>query len=713
MADPVSIVSLTIQVVGIAKRLGELIKIIHDAPEELLALSNEVNDLSIVVGCFREALPDEEDDLSHIPLSRAKSDLDGINLMLQRWGRVSAAGDSWHIGRFDKFLWLRERKKVNQYQQRIRETRANLSAMVGAKALSKTARVAVEVHTLFELSASHNQASQRGIAAAIGHSISTSVDAALENPPAYIDLEQHYELPLSLARPAQKSGSTDIISPGTAGPSPVAVGVTRYPPSQRCDPDCPCLCHKKLFVRSPKILEQFIGRLFLGYTCLPFLKQPCTSVTCHQRSSNNASITYFLPRWFSEKAVSATFMSSPMGSPSLNLKIRRVVPEVSQLFRLSRYGDAQGLRDLFISGRASPDDVHIRGGWTALHFAVDHGRIEACKFLLDSGADPEWESATGNTPVDMAWSNILQLNVPAKAAEVLAILFPGTDFIQSRIFSRLHRIILGLEVGDLDKELASGRSHVDVRDIDGWTPLHWAARRGDHAALCTLMAHGADAFLSTESVGLTSLHLAALSNSVTCVQTLLQHRRGNRVLDLEVQDYYGSGPLRVTSAHNCAAAAACLMRHGADMNQEDRVGETPLLSAVYNNSHEIITLLLKAGADFTRATTWGNGILHFAANESDAETLALLTKARMRGLDVEARNSDGFTATELAEARDNPPDGFIEAWGRLVASIAEEDLDESWHSPTPSTDKSFHSFEDLVWYEAELGAEVDIAEAGL
>lgn len=318
----------------------------------------------------------------------------------------------------------------------------------------------------------------------------------------------------------------------------------------------------------------------------------------------------------------------------------------------------------------------------------------------------------------MAWNNIFQLNIPAKAAEVLAILFPGADFIQSRIFSRLHRIILGLEGGgggddDLRKELASGRTPVDVRDIDGWTPLHWAARRGDHRALSTLMQHGADPFLSTESVGLTSLHLAALSNSVPCVQTLLQHRHGNRMLDLEVEDCYGSGPLRVTSAHNCAAAAACLMRHGADLNQQDRVGETPLLSAVYNNSHEMITLLLKAGADFARATAWANGILHFAANESDVETLALLTKARMRGLDVEARNSDGLTAGELAEGRDSAPEGFTEAWGRLIASITEEDLEDSWHSPTPSTDKSFHSFEDLVWYEAELGAEVDIAEAGL
>lgn len=317
----------------------------------------------------------------------------------------------------------------------------------------------------------------------------------------------------------------------------------------------------------------------------------------------------------------------------------------------------------------------------------------------------------------MAWNNILQLNIPAKAAEVLAILFPGADFIQSRIFSRLHRIILGLEGGgsdeDLRKELASGRTPIDVRDIDGWTPLHWAARRGDHRALSTLMQHGADPFLSTESVGLTSLHLAALSNSVPCVQTLLQRRHGNRMLDLEVEDCYGSGPLRVTSAHNCAAAAACLMRHGADLNQQDRVGETPLLSAVYNNSHEMITLLLKAGADFARATAWANGILHFATNESDVETLALLTKARMRGLDVEARNSDGLTAGELAEGRDNAPEGFTEAWGRLIASITEEDLEDSWHSPTPSTDKSFHSFEDLVWYEAELGAEVDIAEAGL
>ena len=78
-------------------------------------------------------------------------------------------------------------------------------------------------------------------------------------------------------------------------------------------------------------------------------------------------MTYFFPKWFFEKAISLSITEGLLGTPHLQVKIRRLVPEMSQVFAMSRYGDVDGLKALFMRREPSPDDVHIRGGWTALH----------------------------------------------------------------------------------------------------------------------------------------------------------------------------------------------------------------------------------------------------------------------------------------------------------------------------------------------------------
>ena len=350
---------------------------------------------------------------------------------------------------------------------------------------------------------------------------------------------------------------------------------------------------------------------------------------------------------------------------------------------------------------------------TTTQFAIDHGNVEACKLLLECGADPEWEDATGTTPVEIAWRNILHLRGPPKISETFSVLFPGTEFLQERKFTRLHRIVIGLEAGDIEKELQSVPQSVHAIDIDGWTPLHWAARRGNHYALALLLAHNADPLRVTENESRNALHLAAQGNSVQCVQHLLQYRQGNTILDIEGRDCYGNTALRISAGYNCAAVTAKLIQLGADLNTRDNFGEPPLLSAVYENAHETITLLLNAGVDYTLKTKFGNTILHFAANESDCETLILLTRAKMRNVDITTKNVDGLTASELAAARDRAPPNFMALFDRLVASISDEDDDieaRSMLSHTSTEAGSWKSMEDSVWFDAEQGAHEDILE---
>ncbi|KAL9016052.1 MAG: hypothetical protein Q9185_006577 [Variospora sp. 1 TL-2023] len=281
------------------------------------------------------------------------------------------------------------------------------------------------------------------------------------------------------------------------------------------------------------------------------------------------------------------------------------------------------------------------------------------------------------SPAQIAWRNILQLRAPPQAAESFSRLFSKEDYLQTRRFNRLHKIILELESGDLGAELALGTvSDVDGRDVDGWTALHWAARRGDSRAVALLLAYGADPRLITWNEGRSALHLAAPSNSVLCVQQILQWRRGNAIVDLELRDGYGCTPLHVATESNSAATTAFLISSSADLNACENFGFTPLLYAISEDKAEAASVMLQHAADYKLVTQVGNNILHIAANIATIPMLVVLTRARMRGLDLEARNYEGLTVAELIARREQEvPEAFSRAFDRLVRSIVDEDFE--------------------------------------
>lgn len=291
---------------------------------------------------------------------------------------------------------------------------------------------------------------------------------------------------------------------------------------------------------------------------------------------------------------------------------------------------------------------------------------------------------------------------------MFAVLFPGSDFLEERGFSRLHRTVIGLEHhNSLDEIIELIPESIDIPDADGWTPLHWAARRGESAYLLNLLQHGANPLLKTTREDRTSLHLAAMRNSVPCIQHLLAWRSGNQIVDLNAKDFYGNTPLRCAGENNCAAALAHLIQAGADVNLTSRSDEPPLWSAIYNNSHEAITQLINAGADVSKKTKYGDTLLHFAAQQSDVKTLALLTRARFREIEIEATNSDGLTAKQLAEARIGTPQDFMNGFEHLLESLVHE------ISPTSSdsSEQSWKSFSEASWHEAEISAGEDVLDA--
>ena len=125
------------------------------------------------------------------------------------------------------------------------------------------------------------------------------------------------------------------------------------------------------------------------------------------------------------------------------------------------------------------------------------------------------------------------------------------------------------------------------------------------------------------------------------------------------------------------------------------------ITSFFENQVETTSELLRYAADHTISFKVDNTILHLAAIVAKISTLAVLTKARMRGLNIEARNAKGFTANELTARRhEMESKTFPKAFNRLVQSIVDEKIEGgSWTSINSA--ESWHRLEDTCTLENE------------
>ncbi|MCW5837136.1 MAG: ankyrin repeat domain-containing protein, partial [Labilithrix sp.] len=163
------------------------------------------------------------------------------------------------------------------------------------------------------------------------------------------------------------------------------------------------------------------------------------------------------------------------------------------------------------------------------------------------------------------------------------------------------------------------------RAPDGASPLHLAARRGQHAA-------------------------------VTLLETTM------RASDVDAT----AGPRRRTALHDAvlsgsADTVSALLRAGADANKADAFGQTPLhLLATKDplSTAALASVLLWSGADPSRADARGFTALHAAAATDD---LPLVRALVLRAPLVEAKTPGGETALDVAlrYARDRAAEALL------------------------------------------------------
>lgn len=160
---------------------------------------------------------------------------------------------------------------------------------------------------------------------------------------------------------------------GIEADSALRIRASTYRRSQ-CEGWCSCICHRPCYLQTPQSVDFLLGSLFVGYSGFPVRRRGCNERTCRQQSIPTIKVSYYFPRWFLNRVVQFKAWSSYMQGPGMSLNVPRVIPDDSPVLSFAVQGNLDAIRSLFNQGLASPYDVGLSNGRTALH--VSRGRLE-------------------------------------------------------------------------------------------------------------------------------------------------------------------------------------------------------------------------------------------------------------------------------------------------------------------------------------------------
>jgi hypothetical protein len=137
-------------------------------------------------------------------------------------------------------------------------------------------------------------------------------------------------------------------------------------PHASCKKWCSCSCHAQQSIKFPRIVRNFVGSLFVGYSGLPILTPSCDEKSCLKRSSPSITVSYYFPTWFLSRVLNITATFNTFRGPQLDLNMPRMVGWVHPLWRHAHRNDVNSIQALFSQELASPFDVNAYGQ-SALH----------------------------------------------------------------------------------------------------------------------------------------------------------------------------------------------------------------------------------------------------------------------------------------------------------------------------------------------------------
>lgn len=479
--------------------------------------------------------------------------------------------------------------------------------------------------------------------------------------------------------------------------------------SRRCKPWCSCCCHcHKTFI-TPCLMTSVLGHFVLEYASTGSTK--CNEYSCLRSKATSINLNYNLPQYLSAHFLSLTMDYTPITGTQFSIRIPRVMDWDHLLWMYANQRNVGAIQKMFSEGKASPLDINLLGE-TALFYAargVPHPRLY--QFLVEQGASQELADNNGYKPNELIGERLLSAEVHGEDAYTINKMLDETDFMETRRFTILHKIVLRIVRRSLREELEISTALINTTCIKGRTPLAWATIRDDLDEVATLLEFGANPnmcdnagdsclhFVRSPQVCAklleekANVHLINQTYGASSLQSIckridvpeiigLLHEAG---ADVNFQDDDGESALMNAIWKKSTGSARRLIELGADVNAANKSsGDTPLHFAVSISHHEIIPFLLEHDADYSTTTKRNATMAHMAAQFAEPETIKALAAFDLRNLDLSIRCDRGLTAEDYLDQRDffaAPETEIRQAFEMLVQSIGDSKATSN-RSPT-------------------------------
>ncbi|KAK3323204.1 ankyrin repeat-containing domain protein [Cercophora scortea] len=299
------------------------------------------------------------------------------------------------------------------------------------------------------------------------------------------------------------------------------------PVRRKCAADCRCQCHKRSDISSPQTLTGFLGWLCMRYGGFPSMsKLPCNSRQCLNNGNSPLHLGYVFPSWLARRAFSLTTYWDSMPGLSTQIKFPRIIPTNHQVWFDIERNDVGALQRLISNKEICLTDID-KDGYSFLLAIVE--------FLLTHGSNVDCTHQNKRSPL-----------VEAQRLYLLEGPKPGTSAereLLKKVISRseldysyptlAHEVIVGGKQMPLLEALRIEPWALNVQNLTGFTPLHWAVMKGNIDHLQRLIDQGADVE-ALDFAGRTPLHWAVQDGNTECAGVLL--RAGYNINASSVQE---------------------------------------------------------------------------------------------------------------------------------------------------------------------------------